>query len=414
MKENAHRIVTLSHGHPDFYFGGGEIAAYNLYKAYAASPKVDASFFIGRHEHGNEVSGSISLRRPGEYLWHQSVKDFFIMKAANTFTLRHNFTDLIQTLRPTIFHAHHYVHLGLEYLYSIKKIEPSIRILMTLHEYMAICANSGQMIKPSSGRLCFRESPEDCVRCYPERRIEDFWLRKHRYRSFFRLVDHFIAPSDFLRQRYIDWGIAPERITTIENGQATHEPLPPRALSNGETRNRFGFFGQINPYKGVDLLLKALASLKKSERRGIVLEIHGANLESQKPEFQQAIHELRAPLEKEGALQWVGPYEPCQLASRMGGVDWVVMPSVWWENSPLVIQEAFLHGRPPVVSDIGGMAEKVRHGIDGWHVPVGSIRAWADTLRVLAEQTDEWDKLREAIKPPIGYEECAEAHLAIM
>ena len=162
------------------------------------------------------------------------------------------------------------------------------------------------------------------------------------------------------------------------------------------------------------MLLKALASLRKSEKRGLVVEIHGANLEWQKPEFQQTINDLRGPLEKEGVLQWVGPYEPFQLASRMAAVDWVVTPSIWWENSPMVIQEAFVHGRPLVVSDIGGMAEKVRHGIDGWHVPVGSVRAWADALRTLAQHTSEWDNLRAAIRCPINHTECATAHLAII
>ena len=55
----------------------------------------------------------------------------------------------------------------------------------------------------------------------------------------------------------------------------------------------------------------------------------------------------------------------------MAEIDWVVVPSIWWENSPLVIQEAFLHGRPVICSDIGGMAEKVRHGVDGLHFRVG-------------------------------------------
>ena len=43
----------------------------------------------------------------------------------------------------------------------------------------------------------------------------------------------------------------------------------------------------------------------------------------------------------------------------MSEIDWVVVPSRWWENSPLVIQEAFMHGRPVICSGIGGMAEKV-------------------------------------------------------
>ena len=58
-----------------------------------------------------------------------------------------------------------------------------------------------------------------------------------------------------------------------------------------------------------------------------------------------------------------------------------MVPSIWWENSPLVIQEAFLHGRPVICSDIGGMAEKVDHDVNGLHFPVGDPDALARTIQ---------------------------------
>ena len=414
MSASKERILTICHGHPDFNLGGGEIAAFNLYRAYGKHPDVEASFFLGRHDRGRGPTGVISLRRENEYLWEQGVGDWFRMKAANTDCLTNNFAELVRRLRPTIVHVHHYVHMGLEFLHIIKRINPSIKIVMTIHEYVAICFNQGQMIKTQSGKLCFRESPEECHRCFPEHSIEDFWLRKHRYHSFFRLVDQFVSPSDFLRKRYVNWGIEADRIATIENGQADREMLPPRELAEGETRNRFAFFGQVTPFKGVDVLLKGLASLKKSERRKIVVEIHGAKLEDQEEGLQKRISELRRPLEKEGCLQWIGAYEPFQLADRMRGTDWVVVPSIWWENSPMVIQEAFTFGRPLVCSDIGGMAEKITDRVNGVHVPVGSSVSWGATLLKLAKQTDEWDKLREGIVKPINYSACAEAHLDLL
>lgn len=408
------RILVTSHGHPDFHLGGGELAAFNLFKAYQLRPDVEQAWFLARHDRGRGPTGAISMRRQDEYLWEQTVGDWFRMKAANMDTVNRNFAEFIHRLNPTLVHVHHYVHMGLEYLHVIKREVPSARIMMTLHEYIAICFNQGQMIKKGSHRLCFRESPDDCHRCFPEHSIEDFWLRKHRYTRFFDLVDQFVAPSDFLRQRYIDWGIPADKIVTIENGQAETPTLPPRALQEGETRNRFAFFGQINPYKGVDVLLRGLAGLKKSERRKIVVDIHGTNLEGQTPEFQQMIAELRQPLEKEGCLQWIGPYEPFQMAGRMAGVDWVVVPSIWWENSPMVIQEAFNLGRPVVVSDIGGMAEKVTHRVNGLHVPVGNARAWGDILLRLSGMTEEWDRFRAGIEVPIGYAECAEKHIGLI
>ena len=97
----------------------------------------------------------------------------------------------------------------------------------------------------------------------------------------------------------------------------------------------------------------------------------------------------------------------------MAQVDWVVVPSIWWENSPLVIQEAFLHGRPVICSDIGGMAEKVDDGVNGLHfAKVGSPQ---DLARVLVDAVDTdglWERLREGI-PEVQSAAVAERHAAI-
>src|ERR1044071_1235531 len=83
----------------------------------------------------------------------------------------------------------------------------------------------------------------------------------------------------------------------------------------------------------------------------------------------------------------------------MANFDWVVVPSIWWENSPLVIQEAFQHGRPVICSDIGGMAEKVAHGVNGLHFRAGDARSLASTIRTAAETPGLWERLREGIQP---------------
>ena len=407
MSSNKPRILVMSHAHPDFSLGGGEIAAYNLFKAYKDSPDVQDAWFLGRADRGRGATGAISLRRPNEYLWEQAVHDWHMMKAVHQESLTTWFADLVRALKPTVVHTHHYAHLGLEYLRVIKQVDPSIRIVMTLHEYMAICSNNGQMIKIGpSFKLCSRESYDECRQCFPQKTAEDFWMRKHYFMKHFELVDQFVSPSEFLRQRYIDWGLPADKIVVIENGQSDEPPLPPRPLAEGETRNRFGFFGQINPYKGLHVVLEALHQMPKEQRKKIVLEVHGANLEQQPPDFQEKIESLRKPLIKQGVVQWVGPYQPHELRSRMAGVDWVVVPSIWWENSPMVIQEAFTCGRPLLVSDIGGMAEKVKNNADGIHVAAGNINFWRESiLRII--QNGSWDEFFNSIEKPISHATCA-------
>lgn len=403
-----HRILVMSHRHPDFSLGGGEIAAYNLYRAYRELPGVQKCWFLASCERGRSATGGIMPRRSDEYLWEQGINDWTMLKAAQRRSVTESFVELIRALRPTVVHAHHYAHLGVEFLRVIKDVDPSIAIYMTLHEYMAICNNQGQMIKVN-GRLCSRESFEDCRGCFPSLSVQDLWRRKHFIQRHFEYVDHFVSPSEFLRQRYLQWGLAAEKMTVIENGQDAAAPLPARPVAQGESRNRFGYFGQINPFKGLDVVLRALHEMPKEDRRKIVLEVHGANLDSQTGEFRDRIESLADPLIKKGVVQWIGPYQPHELRGRMAGVDWLVVPSVWWENSPMVIQEAFVHARPLLVSNIGGMAEKVVDGVNGLHVAVGNVRAWCSAL-LKACEVDVWTSCRNGIKAPLTHSECAKAH----
>jgi glycosyltransferase involved in cell wall biosynthesis len=407
-----HRILVMSHRHPDFSLGGGEIAAYNLYRAYSQSGQVEDAWFLASADRGRGPGGGMMLRRKGEYLWEQGIHDWTMLKAAQRRSVTEAFAELVGALRPTAVHAHHYAHLGVEFLRVIKDVDPEIAIYLTLHEYMAICNNQGQMIK-TSGQLCSRESFEDCRACFPQLSVQDLWRRKHFIQRHFDYVDHFVSPSQFLRQRYVSWGIAEDRISVIENGQGDGEILPARSIETGEQRNRFGYFGQINPYKGLHVLLKALRELPKDKRNSLVLEVHGANLEAQSGEFRDTIKALADPLIKKGVVQWIGPYQPHELRDRMAGVDWVVVPSVWWENSPMVIQEAFVHGRPLLVSNIGGMAEKVRHGIDGIHVSVGNAKQWGDAM-INCLSDELWARLASGIERPDTHRICAQKHLELM
>ncbi len=84
--------------------------------------------------------------------------------------------------------------------------------------------------------------------------------------------------------------------------------------------------------------------------------IFGGNLEKQPPAFQERMQKL---IEEAGPrVRFYGAYQNAEMPRLMQSVDWVVMPSIWWENSPIVIQEALHHRRPVICSNIGGMAEK--------------------------------------------------------
>lgn len=97
----------------------------------------------------------------------------------------------------------------------------------------------------------------------------------------------------------------------------------------------------------------------------------------------------------------------------MAEIDWVIVPSIWWENSPVVIQEAFLHHRPVIASGIGGMAEKIRDEVDGLHFRTGSPESLADKLGRALQEEGLWDRLSAAAPSPSSLATFAQDHLTL-
>src|SRR5207302_1317402 len=111
--------------------------------------------------------------------------------------------------------------------------------------------------------------------------------------SMLGLVDLFIAPSQFLRDRYVEWGIPADRIQFEENGCAL--PVPDLSADDSDRGlpNRLGFFGQLTRFKGVQVLLEGMGRLV-ADGTDSHLWLHGANFELQAPDYRKEITELMA------------------------------------------------------------------------------------------------------------------------
>ena len=109
----------------------------------------------------------------------------------------------------------------------------------------------------------------------------------------------------------------------------------------------------------------------------------------------------------------LGPYQREQLPHLMSKVDWVLVPSVWWENAPLVILEAFQHRRPVICSDIGGMAELVEDGVTGLHFRHGDAADLARTMHRAARQPALWRRLTQALPEPPKLDDAVDRHLEL-
>lgn len=365
------RTLIISHGHPELNPGGGEIAAYQQF-AEMRKRGYETTFLAAHKQDLIDHGGTpFSMIAPHEVMFRSRMEDYFMLKSPDLRVFSHDFNELFKRLQPDVIHFHHVVHLGIYALRAADRYRREagkpVSIVMTLHEYMFICANSGQMITADRNALCAEARPPKCATCV-KRTPEDLYMREALFRSCLKLVDHFISPSHFLKKRYVDWGLT-RPITVIENGQSRVEKMAPRDLDEGEVRGNFTYIGQINSFKGLDVLLQAVEGMPKALRRKCTINVHGSGLEHQHTGFRDKVKTL---IDKLDNVTFHGRYSAEELPGILKNSDTIVMPSIWWENSPLVIQEAFKFGRPMIVSNIGGMAEKVRDGIDGLHFVRGS------------------------------------------
>ncbi len=402
------KVLYVLHNHPAVYPGGAEAYAYELYEALRDSDQIEPLLVarIGsgpsmeRHSHPGAPFSAVDSRDPNQFFLYTDWEtyDWFQMTSRDKFLYATHLSDFLQIHKPDVVHFQHIHSIGWDAVSHTRRVLPDVPIVFTLHEYLSICHRDGQMLR-RTGELCNQASPRRCHECFPDIPAADFFLRERFIKSHMDHVDMFLAPSRFLLERYVDWGIPRERIRFEDYGRTPRERAPERRREPGSPRNRIAFFGQLNHYKGVDVLLDAMALLNE---RGIGahLTLHGANLELQPPEFQQQFADLMEASKRTGNnVVMRGSYEPADLAKLMSEADWVVVPSRWWENSPLVIQEAFIHGRPVICGDIGGMAEKVTDGVDGLHFHVGDRTSLAETLEQAVTTPGLWDELRAGARP---------------
>ncbi|SDH26937.1 glycosyltransferase family 4 protein [Bosea robiniae] len=402
------RILVVAHNHPSLHPGGTEIFAHDLTQAYREQG-CEVLFLGATNAMHREPHPGTALQAIGEdvVLWSAHYDRFHMSQIDHYGTLQ-DLATLLEEFRPDVIHVHHLVLIGAEFLTLARRLLPQASIVMTLHDYYPICHHDGLMVRPGDRQRCNGSSPSACHGCFPEIGSDRFLLRERFIKTHLAAVDRFVAPSRFLRQRYVDWGLPGERIEVIANARPAQEAAPHRQAKG--RRTSFGYFGNLNPWKGVLPLLQAAQLLHAFGDTEFSLRIHGG-APFQSEAFTTALDTALAGAE--GVVTHCGAYSRDEVPGLMAEVDWVVMPSIWWENAPLVIQEAFQHRRPPIVSAIGGMAEMVRDEIDGLHVRPGDPAALARTLRRAMDEAGLWQRLVHGIAEQPTLAGCAGRYLAL-
>ncbi len=420
----------MTHSHPRETRGGAEIAALTLFQALKA--RAAKTWFIGCAGPKSEARLGATFTQPygpDDYLYHPGAEFDYFKFANPDINFPKALGKLVSELRPDIIHSHHFSRFGVESFSVIKRHLPNTKIVLSLHEFLAICNHHGQMVKTKTMHLCERESYSACATCFPHLGARDFFLRKRYVQMFFEYVDLFISPSQFVADRFRNWGLPDSKLVVLENMPpaantetgVTMKAVPARASSNRRSRAavatiesarplRFGFFGQMSPLKGITVLIDAAKYLNKMEIRGATIDIYG-DYSNQPPVFQDSVKE--ALMEAGQSVVYHGAYDNRDVHRLMGRMDAIIVPSTWWENSPVVIQEAFANGKPVICSDIGGMAEKVIPGVNGFHFATGQAVSLAQIIMEIVDNPDRLVELATSMRRPLTLDQALDAHITL-
>ena len=225
-------------------------------------------------------------------------------------------------------------------------------------------------------------------------------LRHKMFRSLMMEIDHVVAVCNWVRDVLLLNKVPLSKITLCRHGirstlsDAAGSAAAPPAVSTDQLR--IAFLGRYDQTKGLHVLIEALRVDRSLKAR---LDIYGVVQSAASERYRREMHALAA---NDPRIAFLDPLPSHKVVAVLRGYDVLAVPSQWLETGPLVALEAFAAGIPVIGWDIGGLAEIVKHEIDGLLIrpTARHAAAWADTLRRLTEDRALMVKLKAGVRQP--------------
>jgi len=412
------RILLAVHHFPPDHTGGAEWRAYRT----------------ARHmqERGHTVR-VVCIRRldadqDSDLAWtddifqevHVRRLDLNMERAADSFVWQYDHPaisrqveELIREFQPDVFHLVGGYLLGSAAIHAVRRA--GIPLVVSLTDFWYFCPRI-TLLRSDGGLSPTLVDPARCAGClagqhrryyrWLNRHLPGFmeWIWRRQTGQISRLRERFstlrdalnqaqvvIAPSRFLQSVYLQNGIQLGILRHSRQGVAIPPSGQPAEGSTAPGVLRLGIMGQVAWHKGVHVILEALHHLPGAK---VELFIHG-----DETKFPAYVRRLRRQYGKDSRIHWMGTYPRSRLAQIFGNVDVLVIPSLWYENSPNAILEAFACGVPVIASNLGGMAELVQDGRGGLLFAPGNARDLARQVERLIADPALLTRLREGIPP---------------
>ncbi len=398
------KILKVIHGYPMRYNAGSEVYSQTLCQGLADRHEVHV---FTREE--DPFAQDYRLRKERDpdderitlhLVNNPRLKDRYRVEGIDK-----RFAEVLSEVQPDIVHVGHLNHLSTSLLKEAAN--HGIPIVYTLHDYWVMCPRGQfmQTFPEDPNQLwaaCDGQEDRKCAeRCYaryfsgaPNEYEADLaywqsWVsrRMAHMREMAELVDVFIAPARYLLDRYRrDFGLPERKLIYLDYG------FDKKRSSNRSRAQElefvFGYIGTHIPAKGIHDLIRAFGRVSGKTR----LRIWG------RPRGQDtaALKDIAAGLPPEIAdkIEWMPEYRNQNIVHDVFDlVDAVVVPSVWVENSPLVIHEAQQARVPVITANTGGMAEYVHHEVNGLLFEHRSFAALAEQMQRFVDSPELATKL---------------------
>lgn len=390
------RILKVIHGYPMRYNAGSEVYSQTLCHALAERHEVHvftreedafAPDFRLQWEHdADDPRITVHVVNNPRY------KDRYRATGIDQ-----RFAEVLDRVGPDVVHIGHLNHLSTSLVREAALRE--IPIVFTLHDYWLMCPRGQFMqmfpLDPSNlWAACDGQEDRKCAeRCYaryfsgaPDELDGDvaYWTdwvarRMRHVREMAELVDIFVAPARYLHDRFRDeFGLPERKLVYLDYGFARARMAGRRRVA-GEPFT-FGYIGTHIPAKGIHDLISAFGLLRGDARLRIWGRPRGQDTD--------ALRRMAASLPSDvaGRVEWIPEYKNQEIVRDVfDRCDAIVVPSVWVENSPLVIHEAQQARIPVVTANVGGMAEYVHHEVNGLLFAHRSVDALAEQMQRLVD-----------------------------
>ncbi len=403
------RIAQVVHWFLPRHLAGTEIYTYSLAQELSKRHEVhiycrEDGFLDREFYETDEVYEGLPVRRV--YFNLIGVKANPVNQALIEFknsTIEGSFRRFLEEVKPDIVHFQHLFKLSASLIPLAKKM--GFPVIVTLHDHWFICYNI-QLLRPDlevcSGPFfglkcagCAKPSWPYGLRILLAPLLTPLFMFRTAYmKRCLEQADLIITPSAFLKEEFVAHGFSGSNIIVSDNGTrplSCHKRTPAEGL-------RFGYIGTVQKHKGVHVLIEAFNHI---DDPSVELKIFGDPLIA--PDYYAHMHRMA----RNPRIQFLGAFDNVDVGRILSGIDVLVVPSVWPENSPITIHEASLAKIPVIASRIGGIPELVRDGVNGFLFTPGDAKDLLSKMHLFVKDRSLLERLRVNIRPVKSIEENA-------